>query len=72
VSAASGWARKAIDAEMAALDRSRRLARTPRAPGETRRFAVEADEHGNASVLDAATWHERRDRLAKLGGSPVE
>lgn len=30
----------------------------------------EADEHGNARVLDAAAWHDRRDRLEKLGGPP--
>ena len=32
---------------------------------------IEADEHGNARVLDAATWQQRRQRLQELGGPPV-
>ncbi len=32
---------------------------------------IEADEHGNPRALDAAEWHERRQRLEKLGGSPL-
>jgi hypothetical protein len=33
---------------------------------------IEADDFGNARGLDPATWHERRARLEKLGGPPVE
>jgi WD40 repeat protein len=32
---------------------------------------IEADEHGNARALSADEWQRRRDRLAKLGGSPL-
>jgi hypothetical protein len=37
----------------------------------TLRHIIEVDEHGNARVLTAAEWHERRERLEKLGGPPV-
>jgi len=30
-----------------------------------------ADEHGDARI-PAAAWQERRERLEKLGGSPVK
>jgi hypothetical protein len=29
------------------------------------------DEGSDVQVLDAKTWHERRERLEKLGGPPV-
>jgi len=32
---------------------------------------IEADPFGNARVLSADEWHERKARLQKLGGSPV-
>jgi WD40 repeat protein len=31
---------------------------------------LELDAAGNARVLDATSWHERRQRLQKLGGAP--
>ena len=33
---------------------------------------LELDAAGNVHVLDAATWHERRQHLQKLGGAPEE
>jgi hypothetical protein len=33
---------------------------------------LEVDDLTAARVLDAATWRERRERLEKLGGPPVE
>jgi WD40 repeat protein len=29
------------------------------------------DERGDVRALDAKTWHQRRERLEKLGGPPV-
>jgi WD40 repeat protein len=29
------------------------------------------DERGDVRALDAKTWHERRERLEKLGGPPL-
>jgi WD40 repeat protein/serine/threonine protein kinase len=34
------------------------------------RTGLTLDEHGDVRVLDAKTWHERRERLEKLGGPP--
>jgi len=33
---------------------------------------LEVDDLPAVRVLDAATWREHRDRLAKLGGPPME
>jgi hypothetical protein len=35
------------------------------------RTGLTLDERGDVRVLDAKTWHERRERLEKLGGPPV-
>lgn len=32
---------------------------------------IEADEHANPRILDAAQWQQRRARLEKLGGPPA-
>jgi hypothetical protein len=34
------------------------------------RTGLTLDEHGDVRILDAKTWHERRERLEKLGGPP--
>jgi hypothetical protein len=31
---------------------------------------ADGHERGDVRVLDAKTWHERRERLEKLGGPP--
>jgi len=57
-----------------------RLWKLPRFADDSSRIAlwvqvvtgIEADDHGKARVLTAAEWHERRERLQKLGGSPLE
>ena len=35
------------------------------------RTGLTLDERGDIRELDAKTWHERRERLEKLGGPPV-
>src|SRR5205823_121176 len=60
-------------------DKTARLWKFPRFIDDPERIAVwaqvvtgiEADEHSNARILDAEEWQRRRDRLQKLGGSPV-
>ena len=64
----------------ASSDKTARLWKLARFTDDPERIALwaqvitgmEADEHGNARVLNAAEWHERRERLEKLGGPPVE
>jgi len=34
------------------------------------RTGLTLDERGDVRGLDAKTWHERRERLEKLGGRP--
>ena len=34
------------------------------------RTGLTLDEYGDVRVLDAKSWHERRERLEKLGGPP--
>jgi hypothetical protein len=34
------------------------------------RTGLTIDEYGGVRALDAKTWHERRERLEKLGGPP--
>jgi WD40 repeat protein/tRNA A-37 threonylcarbamoyl transferase component Bud32 len=61
-------------------DKTARLWKLPRLPDNPQRIVlwaqvltgIEADDFGNARGLDPATWHERRARLEKLGGPPVE
>jgi len=51
----------------------------PALPDELERVAtwvevltgLELDEFGSASLLDDATWHQRREKLKQLGGPPV-
>ena len=35
------------------------------------RTGLTLDERGDVRVLNATEWHERRERLEKLGGAPV-
>jgi WD40 repeat protein len=60
------------------VDKTARLWRVPQVHGDPEQVllwtqvitGLELDAAGNARVLDAATWHERRQRLQKLGGPP--
>jgi len=56
-------------------DKTARLSRVPHLRGDPEQVVLwitglELDAAGNALVLDGATWHERRQRLQKLGGPP--
>jgi hypothetical protein len=35
------------------------------------RTGLTLDEYGDVRVLNAKTWHERRERLENLGGPPL-
>ena len=59
-------------------DKTAQLWRVPQVRGDSERIllwtqvitGLELDEHGLVRVLDAETWHERRQRLHNLGGPP--
>jgi WD40 repeat protein len=64
----------------ASYDKTARLWKAPRPVQGTpehillwceARTGLTLDDHGDVGVLDAKTWHERRERLEKLGGPPV-
>ena len=59
-------------------DETARLWRVPQVRGDPEQIllwtqvitGLELDEHGLVRVLDAATWHQRRQRLQELGDQP--
>jgi WD40 repeat protein len=61
-------------------DKTARLWRLPRVLGDPERVAlwarlvtgIDLDEHGEPVPLGAAEWHQRRQRLEKLGGPPLK
>jgi WD40 repeat protein len=61
-------------------DKSARLWRLPQVTGDPERVAlwaqvvtgIDLDEHGEPVPLGAAEWQQRRQRLEKLGGSPLK
>ena len=63
----------------ASYDKTARLWKAPRPVQGTpehillwceARTGLTLDEYGDVRVLDAKTWHERRERLEKIGGPP--
>jgi predicted Ser/Thr protein kinase len=63
----------------ASFDKTARLWKAPRPVQGTpehillwceARTGLTLDQHGDVRALDAKTWHERRERLEKLGGPP--